>query len=209
MIDPQTYLDIAQYNVDPMVFEFDAMPNNITDMYAGMGIKIDGLSRRPVAPISNIPFLKSQEEIDKEEQERIAAEKARIEAERNDWCKEFANNHYTTDLYYIFGDLTKQQLKWIKKILDTDEDCTYIYAGNKDRTEFLALSDVCAHVVKSKIKNGKLQCEIEFDYTDPGLRLYKNLQRGFKPKLNLNTIFVYDEKIPNMQNMKFLCLEFI
>ena len=128
---------------------------------------------------------------------------------KNNKIQFLTDNHYTTDLTFIFGALNKAQLKWIKHILDTDEDATYIYAGNKDRSEFLSINDVCAHVTKSKIKNGKLVCEIEFDYTDPGLKLFRNWQNGFAPKLNLNTIFVYDEKDPNLQNLKFLCLEFV
>ena len=153
--------------------------------------------------------MKTEEEIAAEQQAEYEAEQARIKLEYETWTTRFKANHYTTELSFIFGNLNKQQLKWIKHILDTDEDATYIYAGNKDRSEFLSINDVCAHVTKSKIKNGKLVCEIEFDYTDPGLKLFRNWQNGFAPKLNLNTIFVYDEKDPNLQNLKFLCLEFV
>ena len=179
------------------------------------GVKITGLDSRGTfeglqrGPCIRYAPMKSAEEIDAEQQREIEAEKARLKLEYDRWTTIFKANHYTTELSFIFGDLDKDQLKWIKNILDTDEDATYIYAGNKDRSEFLSIDDVCAHVVKSKIKNGKLEFEIEFDFTDPGLKLYRNLQNGFKPKLNLNTVFTYDTKDPTKQNLRFICLEFI
>jgi hypothetical protein len=213
-IDPQLYLDIAANNVDPMVFEFDDLGDGPGPMFGGMGVKITGTyGGAPVdvcrGPCIRYTPMKTAEEIEAEQQAEYEAEQARIKLEYETWTNKFKANHYTTELSFIFGNLNKQQLKWIKHILDTDEDATYIYAGNKDRSEFLSINDVCAHVTKSKIKNGKLVCEIEFDYTDPGLKLFRNWQNGFAPKLNLNTIFVYDEKDPNLQNLKFLCLEFV
>ena len=212
MIDPQLYLDIAANNVDPMVFEFDDL-GGPGPMFGGVKItgidsngSFEGLQRGPCVRYTP---MKTEEQIEAERQAEYEAEQARIKLEYETWTTKFKANHYTTELSFIFGDLNKQQLKWIKHILDTDEDATYIYAGNKDRSEYLSINDVCAHVTKSKIKNGKLVCEIEFDYTDPGLKLYRNWQNGFNPKLNLNTIFVYDTKDPNLQNLKFLCLEFI
>ena len=212
MIDPQLYFDIAANNVDPMVFEFDDL-GGPGPMFGGVKItgidsngSFEGLQRGPCVRYTP---MKTEEQIEAERQAEYEAEQARIKLEYETWTNKFKANHYTTELSFIFGDLNKQQLKWIKHILDTDEDATYIYAGNKDRSEFLSINDVCAHVTKSKIKNGKLVCEIEFDYTDPGLKLYRNWQNGFNPKLNLNTIFVYDTKDPNLQNLKFLCLEFI
>lgn len=213
-IDPQLYLDIAANNVDPMVFEFDDLGDGPGPMFGGMGVKITGTyGGEPVdvfrGPCIRYNPMKTAEEIEAEQQAEYEAEQARIKLEYETWTNKFKANHYTTELSFIFGNLNKQQLKWIKHILDTDEDATYIYAGNKDRSEFLSINDVCAHVTKSKIKNGKLVCEIEFDYTDPGLKLFRNWQNGFAPKLNLNTIFVYDENDPNLQNLKFLCLEFV
>lgn len=213
-IDPQLYLDIAANNVDPMVFEFDDLGDGPGPMFGGMGVKITGTyGGAPVdvcrGPCIRYTPMKTAEEIEAEQQAEYEAEQARIKLEYETWTNKFKANHYTTELSFIFGNLNKQQLKWIKHILDTDEDATYIYAGNKDRSEFLSINDVCAHVTKSKIKNGKLVCEIEFDYTDPGLKLFRNWQNGFAPKLNLNTIFVYDENDPNLQNLKFLCLEFV
>ena len=213
-IDPQLYLDIAANNVDPMVFEFDDLGDGPGPMFGGMGVKITGTyGGAPVdvfrGPCIRYNPMKTAEEIEAEQQAEYEAEQARIKLEYETWTNKFKANHYTTELSFIFGNLNKQQLKWIKHILDTDEDATYIYAGNKDRSEFLSINDVCAHVTKSKIKNGKLVCEIEFDYTDPGLKLFRNWQNGFAPKLNLNTIFVYDENDPNLQNLKFLCLEFV
>ena len=213
-IDPQLYLDIAANNVDPMVFEFDDLGDGPGPMFGGMGVKITGTyGGEPVdvfrGPCIRYTPMKTAEEIEAEQQAEYEAEQARIKLEYETWTNKFKANHYTTELSFIFGNLNKQQLKWIKHILDTDEDATYIYAGNKDRSEFLSINDVCAHVTKSKIKNGKLICEIEFDYTDPGLKLFRNWQNGFGPKLNLNTIFVYDENEPNLQNLKFLCLEFV
>lgn len=213
-IDPQLYLDIAANNVDPMVFEFDDLGDGPGPMFGGMGVKITGTyGGAPVdvcrGPCIRYTPMKTAEEIEAEQQAEYEAEQARIKLEYETWTNKFKANHYTTELSFIFGNLNKQQLKWIKHILDTDEDATYIYAGNKDRSEFLSINDVCAHVTKSKIKNGKLICEIEFDYTDPGLKLFRNWQNGFAPKLNLNTIFVYDEKDQNLQNLKFLCLEFV
>lgn len=212
-IDPQLYLDIAANNVDPMVFEFDDLGAGPGPMFGGVKItgmdsngSFEGLQRGPC--IRYTP-MKTEEQIEAEQQAEYEAEQARIKLEYETWTNKFKANHYTTELSFIFGNLNKQQLKWIKNILDTDEDATYIYAGNKDRSEFLSINDVCAHVTKSKIKNGKLVCEIEFDYTDPGLKLFRNWKNGFAPKLNLNTIFVYDEKDPNLQNLKFLCLEFV
>lgn len=212
-IDPQLYLDIAANNVDPMVFEFDDLGAGPGPMFGGVKItgidsngSFEGLQRGPCIRYTQ---MKTEEEIAAEQQAEYEAEQARIKLEYETWTTRFKANHYTTELSFIFGNLNKQQLKWIKHILDTDEDATYIYAGNKDRSEFLSINDVCAHVTKSKIKNGKLVCEIEFDYTDPGLKLFRNWQNGFAPKLNLNTIFVYDEKDPNLQNLKFLCLEFV
>lgn len=213
-IDPQLYLDIAANNVDPMVFDFDDLGDGPGPMFGGMGVKITGTyGGAPVdvcrGPCIRYTPMKTAEEIEAEQQAEYEAEQARIKLEYETWTNKFKANHYTTELSFIFGNLNKQQLKWIKHILDTDEDATYIYAGNKDRSEFLSINDVCAHVTKSKIKNGKLVCEIEFDYTDPGLKLFRNWQNGFAPKLNLNTIFVYDENDPNLQNLKFLCLEFV
>ena len=213
-IDPQLYLDIAANNVDPMVFEFDDLGDGPGPMFGGMGVKITGTyGGEPVdvcrGPCIRYNPMKTAEEIEAEQQAEYEAEQARIKLEYETWTNKFKANHYTTELSFIFGNLNQQQLKWIKHILDTDEDATYIYAGNKDRSEFLSINDVCAHVTKSKIKNGKLVCEIEFDYTDPGLKLFRNWQNGFAPKLNLNTIFVYDENDPNLQNLKFLCLEFV
>lgn len=213
-IDPQLYLDIAANNVDPMVFEFDGLGDGPGPMFGGMGVKITGTyGGEPVdvfrGPCIRYNPMKTAEEIEAEQQAEYEAEQARIKLEYETWTNKFKANHYITELSFIFGNLNKQQLKWIKHILDTDEDATYIYAGNKDRSEFLSINDVCAHVTKSKIKNGKLVCEIEFDYTDPGLKLFRNWQNGFAPKLNLNTIFVYDENDPNLQNLKFLCLEFV
>lgn len=213
-IDPQLYLDIAANNVDPMVFEFDDLGDGPGPMFGGMGVKITGTyGGEPVdvfrGPCIRYNPMKTAEEIEAEQQAEYEAEQARIKLEYETWTNKFKANHYTTELSFIFGNLNNQQLKWIKHILDTDEDATYIYAGNKDRSEFLSINDVCAHVTKSKIKNGKLVCEIEFDYTDPGLKLFRNWQNGFAPKLNLNTIFVYDENDPNLQNLKFLCLEFV
>lgn len=213
-IDPQLYLDIAANNVDPMVFDFDDLGDGPGPMFGGMGVKITGTyGGAPVdvcrGPCIRYTPMKTAEEIEAEQQAEYEAEQARIKLEYETWTNKFKANHYTTELSFIFGNLNKQQLKWIKHILDTDEDATYIYAGNKDRSEFLSINDVCAHVTKSKIKNGKLVCEIEFDYTDPGLKLFRNWQNGFAPKLNLNTIFVYDEKDQNLQNLKFLCLEFV
>ena len=213
-IDPQLYLDIAANNVDPMVFEFDDLGAGPGPMFGGMGVKITGTyGGAPVdvcrGPCIRYTPMKTAEEIEAEQQAEYEAEQARIKLEYETWTNKFKANHYTTELSFIFGNLNKQQLKWIKNILDTDEDATYIYAGNKDRSEFLSINDVCAHVTKSKIKNGKLVCEIEFDYTDPGLKLFRNWKNGFAPKLNLNTIFVYDENDPNLQNLKFLCLEFV
>ena len=213
-IDPQLYLDIAANNVDPMVFDFDDLGDGPGPMFGGMGVKITGAyGGAPVdvcrGPCIRYNPMKTAEEIEAEQQAEYEAEQARIKLEYETWTNKFKANHYTTELSFIFGNLNKQQLKWIKHILDTDEDATYIYAGNKDRSEFLSINDVCAHVTKSKIKNGKLVCEIEFDYTDPGLKLFRNWQNGFAPKLNLNTIFVYDENDPNLQNLKFLCLEFV
>lgn len=212
-IDPQLYLDIAANNVDPMVFEFDDLGDGPGPMFGGVKItgmdsngSFEGLQRGPC--IRYTP-MKTEEQIEAEQQAEYEAEQARIKLEYETWTNKFKANHYTTELSFIFGNLNKQQLKWIKNILDTDEDATYIYAGNKDRSEFLSINDVCAHVTKSKIKNGKLVCEIEFDYTDPGLKLFRNWKNGFAPKLNLNTIFVYDENDPNLQNLKFLCLEFV
>lgn len=213
-IDPQLYLDIAANNVDPMVFDFDDLGDGPGPMFGGMGVKITGTyGGAPVdvcrGPCIRYTPMKTSEEIEAEQQAEYEAEQARIKLEYETWTNKFKANHYTTELSFIFGNLNKQQLKWIKHILDTDEDATYIYAGNKDRSEFLSINDVCAHVTKSKIKNGKLVCEIEFDYTDPGLKLFRNWQNGFAPKLNLNTIFVYDENDSNLQNLKFLCLEFV
>ena len=213
-IDPQLYLDIAANNVDPMVFDFDDLGDGPGPMFGGMGVKITGAyGGAPVdvcrGPCIRYNPMKTAEEIEAEQQSEYEAEQARIKLEYETWTNKFKANHYTTELSFIFGNLNQQQLKWIKHILDTDEDATYIYAGNKDRSEFLSINDVCAHVTKSKIKNGKLVCEIEFDYTDPGLKLFRNWQNGFAPKLNLNTIFVYDENDPNLQNLKFLCLEFV
>lgn len=213
-IDPQLYLDIAANNVDPMVFDFDDLGDGPGPMFGGMGVKITGAyGGAPVdvcrGPCIRYNPMKTAEEIEAEQQAEYEAEQARIKLEYETWTNKFKANHYITELSFIFGNLNKQQLKWIKHILDTDEDATYIYAGNKDRSEFLSINDVCAHVTKSKIKNGKLVCEIEFDYTDPGLKLFRNWQNGFAPKLNLNTIFVYDENDPNLQNLKFLCLEFV
>lgn len=153
--------------------------------------------------------MKTEEQIEAEQRAEEEVIRARIKLEYETWTNKFKANHYTTELSFIFGDLNKDQLKWIKHILDTDEDATYIYAGSKDRSEYLSINDVCAHVTKAKIKNGKLVCEIEFDYTDPGLKLYNNWQNGFNPKLNLNTVFTYDEKDPNKQNLRFICLEFV
>lgn len=214
MIDPQLYLDIAANNVDPMVFEYDDFGEGPGPMLGGLGVKITGTyDGMPVdvnrGPCIRYQSLQTEEDLEEERRKEYEAEQARIKLEYETLTTKFKANHYTTDLTFIFGALNKAQLKWIKHILDTDEDATYIYAGNKDRSEFLSINDVCAHVTKSKIKNGKLVCEIEFDYTDPGLKLFRNWQNGFAPKLNLNTIFVYDEKDPNLQNLKFLCLEFV
>ena len=197
-----------------MVFDFDDLGDGPGPMFGGIGVKITGAyGGAPVdvcrGPCIRYTPMKTEEEIEAEQQAEYEAEQARIKLEYETWTNKFKANHYTTELSFIFGNLNQQQLKWIKHILDTDEDATYIYAGNKDRSEFLSINDVCAHVTKSKIKNGKLICEIEFDYTDPGLKLFRNWQNGFAPKLNLNTIFVYDENDPNLQNLKFLCLEFV
>ncbi len=213
-IDPQLYLDIAANNVDPMVFEFDDLGGGPGPMFGGMGVKITGTyGGAPVdvcrGPCIRYTPMKTAEEIEAEQQAEYEAEQARIKLEYETWTNKFKANHYTTELSFIFGNLNKQQLKWVKHILDTDEDATYIYAGSKDRSEFLSINDVCAHVTKSKIKNGKLECEIEFDFTDPGVKLFRNLQNGFKPKLNLNTVLDYDLKNPTKQNLKFICLEFL
>lgn len=214
MIDPQMYLDIAANNIDPMVFEFDDLGDGPGPMLGGMGVKITGTYNGQPFSVNRGPCvryqqMKTAEEIEAERQAEIEAEQARIKLEYERWTNIFQSNHYTTDLNFIFGKLNKQQLKWVKHILDTDEDATYIYAGSKDRSEFLSINDVCAHVTKSKIKNGKLECEIEFDFTDPGVKLFRNLQNGFKPKLNLNTVLDYDLKNPTLQNLKFICLEFL
>jgi hypothetical protein len=212
MIDPQMYLDIAANNIDPMVFEFDDF-GGPGPMFGGVKItgvdsrgSFDGIQRSPCIRFAP---MKSEEQLEAERQAEIEATQARIKLEYETWTNKFKANHYKTDLYFIFGDLTDEQLKWIKHILDTDEDATYIYAGNKDRSEFLSINDVCAHVTKSKIRNGKLRCEIEFDYTDAGLAMYRNWQNGFNPKLNLNTVFTYDNKDPNKQNLRFICLEML
>lgn len=214
MIDPQLYIDIAANNIDPMVFEYDDFGEGPGPMLGGLGVKITGTYDGMPVDVNRghcirYQSLQTEEDLEEERRKEYEAEQARIKLEYETWTTKFKANHYTTDLTFIFGALNKAQLKWIKHILDTDEDATYIYAGNKDRSEFLSINDVCAHVTKSKIKNGKLVCEIEFDYTDPGLKLFRNWQNGFAPKLNLNTIFVYDEKDPNLQNLKFLCLEFV
>ena len=212
-IDPQLYLDIAANNVDPMVFEFDDLGGGPGPMFGGVKItgidsngSFEGLQRGPC--IRYTP-MKTAEEIEAEQQAEYEAEQVRIKLEYETWTNKFKANHYTTELSFIFGNLKKQQLKWIKHILDTDEDATYIYAGSKDRSEFLSINDVCAHVTKSKIRNGELVCEIEFDFTDPGVKFFRNLQNGFKPKLNLNTVLDFDPKNPTIQNLKFICLEFI
>ena len=212
MIDPKMYLDIAANNVDPMVFEFDDFggPGPMLG-----GVKITGMDSRGSfegfqrGPCIRFAPMKTEEQIEAERQAEIEAEKARIQLEYKTWTTKFKANPYTTELHFIFGDMSNDQLRWIKDILDTDEDATYIYAGNKDRSEFLNINDVCAHVTKSKIKNGKLVCKIEFDYTDAGLAMYRNWQNGFAPKLNLNTVFTYDEKDPTKQNLRFICLEFV
>jgi hypothetical protein len=183
-------------------------------MLGGLGVKITGTYDGQSFDVNRGPCvryqsLQSYEDIEAERQKEIEAEQARIKLEYERWTNIFKSNHYKTELNFIFGNLNKEQLKWVKHILDTDEDATYIYAGSKDRSEFLSINDVCAHVTKSRIRNGKLECEIEFDYTDPGLKFFRNLQNGFKPRLNLNTILDYDIKNPTVQNLKFICLEFI
>lgn len=214
MIDPQMYLDIAANNIDPMVFEFDDLGDGPGPMLGGLGVKITGTYDGQPFEVNRGPCvryqpLKTEEDIAAEKQAEIEAEQARIKLEYERWTNIFKSNHYTTELKFIFGKLNKQQLKWVKHILDTDEDATYIYAGSKDRSEFLSINDVCAHVTKSRIRNGELVCEIEFDYTDPGVKFFRNWQNGFKPKLNLNTVLDYDVKNPTVQNLKFICLEFI
>ena len=214
MIDPQMYLDIAANNIDPMVFEFDDLGNGPGPMLGGLGVKITGTYDGQPFDVNRGPCvryqpLKTEEAVEPERQAEIEAEQARLKLEYERWTNIFQSNHYTTELKFIFGKLDKQQLKWIKHILDTDEDATYIYAGSKDRSEFLSINDVCAHVTKSKIRNGELVCEIEFDFTDPGVKFFRNWQNGFKPKLNLNTVLDFDPKNPTIQNLKFICLEFI
>lgn len=152
---------------------------------------------------------KSPEEIQREEELRIEAEKKQQEEDRKQWCKEFKNNHIVLNLHNVFGEMDKQQLKSIKSILDSDDDTTYIYAGSKNRSEVLSIDDVCAHVCKSKIKGNNLECDIEFDYSPAGMKMYNNYKQGYIPKLNLNTLFVYNKEDPTKQDMRFNCLEFI
>lgn len=152
---------------------------------------------------------KSPEEIQREEELRIEAEKKQQEEDRKQWCKEFKNNHIVLNLQNVFGEMDKQQLKSIKSILDSDDDTTYIYAGSKNRSEVLSIDDVCAHVCKSKIKGNNLECDIEFDYSPAGMKMYNNYKQGYIPKLNLNTLFVYNKQDPTKQDMRFNCLEFI
>lgn len=152
---------------------------------------------------------KSPEEIKKEEELEQQRQQAELERQRKAWCAEFKNNPIVLNLNCVWGKMDKQQLKAIKGILDKDEDCTYIYAGSKDRTEHLSIDDVCAHVIKSKVKGNNLECKIEFDYSPAGLALYNNYKNGFLPKLNLNTILTYNKQDPTRQDVKFNCLEFI
>ena len=99
--------------------------------------------------------------------------------------------------------------KFLKQSLDTILFNSPYFPGNIIESVKDAFQKAEQQFSQHAIKNGKLVCEIEFDYTDPGLKLFRNWQNGFAPKLNLNTIFVYDEKDPNLQNLKFLCLEFV
>lgn len=206
----QFYKDIMEYNVSPSVFEFDPCPaqtpisNTSTSIY-----KDNSTSAFIMRKLGFQQPYKSPEEIERETQLRIEEEQRQAEEERKRWCDEFKNNHIKLTLSNIWGDLNKQQLKSIKSFLDTDDDRTYIYAGSKNRSECLNIDDVCAHVCKSRIKNNKLECDIEFDYSPVGLKMYNNCKNGYIPKLNLNTLLVYNEKDPTKQDMRFNCLEFI
>ena len=204
----QLYSDMMEYNVSPSVFEFDEKPAN-THIDMTPQYQDNSLSGKLMRQLGFQTPYKSQEELQKEAELEQQRQEEELERQRQAWCKEFKNNPIVLNLNCVWGDMNKQQLQAIKKILDKDEDCTYIYAGSKDRTEHLSIDDVCAHVVKSKIKGNNLECKIQFDYSPAGMALYNNYRNGFLPKLNLNTILSYNEKDPTRQDMKFNCLEFI
>ena len=204
----QMYKDMAEYNVSPSVFEFDPEPAN-THIDMTPQYQDNSFSGKLMRQLGFRQPYKSPEEIQREVELEQKRQEEEMERQRQAWCNEFKNNPITLNLTNVWGKLDKNQLKLIKGILDKDEDCTYIYAGSKDRTENLSLDDVAAHVIKSKIKGNNLECQIEFDYSPAGLAMYQNCRQGVLPKLNLNTILVYNKKDPNIQEMKFNCLEFI
>lgn len=201
--------DVMEYNVSPSVFEFDEKPKNTcipqTPQYQDNSVS--GFLMRKLG--FQQPY-KSPEEIQKEAELEQQRQQEELERQRKAWCNEFKNNPIVLNLHStVWGKLDKKQLQVIKNRLDKDEDSTYIYAGSKDRTEYLNIDDVCAHVIKSKVRKNGLECIIQFDYSPAGLQLYQNYQNGFLPKLNVNTILTYNEKDPTKQDMRFNCLEFI
>lgn len=204
----QFYKDVMEYNVSPSVFEFDEQPQNncIPSTPQYQDNSVSGFLMRKLG--FQQPY-KSPEEIEAEQKRAEEEQKRQLELQRKAWCKEFKQNPIVLNLQSVWGKMDKKQLQVIKNRLDKDEDSTYIYAGSKDRTERLNIDDVCAHVIRSKVKGNNLECVIQFDYSPAGLQLYQNYQNGFLPKLNLNTILTYNQKDPTKQDMRFNCLEFI
>ena len=204
----QFYKDVMEYNVSPSVFEFDEQPQNncIPQAPQYQDNSVSGFLMRKLG--FQQPY-KSPEEIEAEQKRAEEEQQRQMELQRKAWCKEFKQNPIVLNLQNVWGKMDRKQLQIIKNRLDKDEDSTYIYAGSKDRTERLNIDDVCAHVIKSKVKGNNLECVIQFDYSPAGLQLYQNYQHGFMPKLNLNTILTYNQKDPTKQDMRFNCLEFI
>lgn len=204
----QFYKDVMEYDVSPSVFEFDEHPQNncVPQTPQYQDNSVSGFLMRKLG--FQQPY-KSPEEIEAEYKRAEEEQKRQMELQRKAWCKEFKQNPIVLNLQNVWGKMDRKQLQIIKNRLDKDEDSTYIYAGSKDRTERLNIDDVCAHVIKSKVKGNNLECVIQFDYSPAGLKLYQNYQNGFMPKLNLNTILTYNKKDPTKQDMRFNCLEFI
>ena len=185
-MDLDTYLQTADQYVSPSVFEFDPNPPKYIDMAPKY------VSQRELSPEEKymqmlgfpIPY-KSQEELEIEQKQRENEEEQRNIEERNRWLETFKTNHITLNLEDIEGNMTKDQLKYIKGIMDKDDDYTYIYAGSKDRTEYLDIDDVCGHVVSSRIKKGKLECDIEYDYSPARIKNVQQLSERIYTEIEL------------------------
>lgn len=153
---------------------------------------------------SFIPYYVSPEE-QKQKQEQEETERLK---EIENYKKQLIENHKEFVLQIPFGELDLNMVKQVKKIIETDDDYTYIYAGNKDRFSIIEdlkngivnTDDICGHIVKSKIKNNHLICEVEYEYTEAGSILFEQAPLGFQ-RLMLNY------SLTNEEGFHFNCFE--